>query len=638
MIRFALYIHNHQPTGNFGEVFEYVYDHAYLPLLKVLSEHDKIKFGIHNSGTLLEWIVKNRPEFIELLKHCVQKGQAEVLSSAYGEPILSFIPKKDAVEQIKYFNDYIYKLFDFEAKGLWLTERIWEPGLISTVLDGSIEYTLLDDTHFRYAGLNDKDLCSYYITEEEGRVLKVFPISMKLRYLIPFHPIIETIDFLKQEETNQINCLKILGDDGEKFGGWPGTHDWVYKKGWLEEFLRHIEKEKWIQTVFLKDIAREQPAGRIYLPTSSYEEMGEWVMPAERSREYDELKRNIDEKYYYLIHGGYFKNFLTKYPEANLMQKRMLYASRNITEKLEAKLSLWRGQCSCAYWHGVFGGLYLPHLREAIYRSLIEAEQHDPPRALEVCDFDADGKDEIIYSDQKLLFIINPKTASFLEIDDRKRKLNILNYLSRRVEKYHYRIPVKTSDQGVKSIHESLRSKDNNLNEFLIYDQYPRSFSLDRILVQMPKPDDFYRGVNLGKIIEYDDYTINRQRKFELLFRGKIDKKIELSTEFHRTLNITYNGNIDWFGTEFSLGIFHDKLILNGKYPLEQKQLLTELLQFDIKARGFLPINLKSNQPFTLFTYPIETVSSSEAGFEKNFQGICLLLVFRKLPKLSIAL
>jgi alpha-amylase len=144
--------------------------------------------------------------------------------------------------------------------------------------------------------------------------------------------------------------LRILGDDGEKFGAWPGTYDWVYNKGWLDDFLNHLENEPWIQSVFLKDIAQEKPAGRIYIPTSSYEEMGEWVMPTQYAKEYDELKRTVDKKYYHLIHGGYFKNFLSKYPEANLMQKRMLFASRNVTDNLDAKLSLWRGQCSCAYW------------------------------------------------------------------------------------------------------------------------------------------------------------------------------------------------------------------------------------------------------------------------------------------------
>jgi predicted glycosyl hydrolase (DUF1957 family) len=211
MIKFALYMHNHQPTGNFDEVFEHAYSHAYLPLLQIFMRHKTIKFGVHNSGILLEWILSHHPEYFELLKNAVDTGQAEILTSAYGEPILSFIPRKDAIEQIKFFSDYLYKHFAYEPKGLWLTERIWEPGLVYTLRDAGIEYIMLDDTHFYYAGLRDDELHSYYITEEEGQTLKLFPISMKLRYLVPFHPIDETISFLKREESIAPNSLKTLG-------------------------------------------------------------------------------------------------------------------------------------------------------------------------------------------------------------------------------------------------------------------------------------------------------------------------------------------------------------------------------------------------------------------------------------------
>ena len=41
-------------------------------------------------------------------------------------------------------------------------------------------------------------------------------------------------------------------------------------------------------------------------------------------------------------------------------------ASATLVE--QARTALYRGQCNCAYWHGAFGGVYLPHLRNAIYR------------------------------------------------------------------------------------------------------------------------------------------------------------------------------------------------------------------------------------------------------------------------------
>ncbi|HEC79217.1 MAG TPA: DUF1926 domain-containing protein [candidate division WOR-3 bacterium] len=616
MIRFAFYIHNHQPTGNFDEVFENAYKWAYLPLLKSLLKHKNIKFGIHNSGILLEWIEKKHPEFFEMLKESVRNGQSELLSSAYGEPVLSLIPRKDIIEQIKYFNDYLYKHFNYRPKGLWLTERIWEPDLIHPLLDAGIEYILLDDTHFFYAGLKDDDLYSYYITEDEGRILKVFPISMKLRYLIPFHPITETIKFLKEEEKKKNNCLRTLADDGEKFGVWPGTHNWVYKKKWLDNFLDTLEKERWIKPVLLSEIAEERPAGRVYLPTSSYEEMGEWVLPPECGRNYETLKKSVGRKYYYLIHGGYFKNFLRKYPEANIMHKRMLFVSKNISPDIKAKLFLWKGQCSCAYWHGLFGGLYLPHLREAIYKNLIQAEEYDIPQIFQEVDFDVDGEKEILVSNNQFFIVLKPSTASFIELDDRKRKMNLLNYLNRTEEKYHKK-------QGT---------------EDFIYDRYPRSFGLDRLLKAVPTAEDFRCGKNLGEILNYRKYTVLDKKKPAINFSGEIEKTITFSGAEQRTIEIKYSGVVEKLGVEFSLGVFSTNLRLQNNLSLMKPQTLNKIKTFTILADNFHPLKFKTTRPCTLLSYPIETVSSSEKGLEKLFQGIGLLLIFDDLPTIHITI
>lgn len=636
MMRFAFYVHNHQPSGNFNEVFEYAYKHSYLPFLEVLTKHKTIKFGIHNSGTLLAWIQKKHPEFFEILRESVASGQCEILTSAYAEPILSFIPKQDMLDQIRYFNDYLHEHFGYAPKGLWLTERIWEPQLISRLLDAGIHYTLLDDTHFLYAGLEENQLTSYYITEEEGRTLKIFPISMKLRYLIPFHPVADTFNYFKKEEELNPDVLKTLGDDGEKFGVWPGTFDWVHTKGWLDDFLTRLEETSWIRTVLLDDVVRETPAGRVYLPTSSYEEMGEWVLLPQRGREYEDLKKTIDKKYFYLIHGGYFRNFLQKYPEANIMHKRMLYVSKRKPNTPATKQALWMGQCSCAYWHGIFGGLYLPHLREAVYRNLIEADNYNVTQESKIMDFDADGKNEIVFSDKNFFAVIDPAAAAFIEFDDRKRKMNLLNYLGRREEKYHRAIPDDDTQTGGKSIHEIVQSKEKNLNEYLIYDRYERKFGLDHALSDTPSVESFHHGDTKGTLLKYHTYKTDTKLTFTIVFTGDLEKTITFSGKNNREIFLTYKGDIPLLGVEFSLGIFNNQLQLSSGESLTTMNTCTKIDHFNITAADFAPIRFSASTTFDLLTYPIETVSSSEAGFEKIFQGFTLLLLFHVMPRITI--
>ena len=61
------------------------------------------------------------------------------------------------------------------------------------------------------------------MTEDEGRVLSVFPGSERLRYTIPFADPQQTIDYLAKMAEEHPNAIVVFGDDGEKFGTWPET-------------------------------------------------------------------------------------------------------------------------------------------------------------------------------------------------------------------------------------------------------------------------------------------------------------------------------------------------------------------------------------------------------------------------------
>jgi len=89
------------------------------------------------------------------------------------------------------------------------------------------------------------------------------------------------------------------------------------------------------------------------------------------------------------LRGGIWRNFFSKYCESNLLHKKMqpcfgegppsgskppARTSRFLAARDQAKTLVLRGQCNDAYWHGIFGGLYSPHLRTALWRSLVQAE------------------------------------------------------------------------------------------------------------------------------------------------------------------------------------------------------------------------------------------------------------------------
>src|SRR5438309_7070373 len=110
--------------------------------------------------------------------------------------------------------------------------------------------------------------------------------------------------------------------------------------------------------------------------------MEAWALPPAAARRLAVLELDLGEARMAgpegaLVRGSHWRNFLAKYPESNRMHKKMLALSRLCRERGDpplARRAIGRAQCNDAYWHGVFGGLYLPHLREAIWRELARAE------------------------------------------------------------------------------------------------------------------------------------------------------------------------------------------------------------------------------------------------------------------------
>src|ERR1700756_4931823 len=412
----ALLIHAHQPVGNFEDVLERAYAQCYLPFIEVLSRHPSIRVGLHYTGPLLEWIERVHPEYFERLRGLVERGQIEIIGGGYYEPILIAIPPPDRQEQITRLTDYAEKHFGARPKGAWLAERVWEAQLPSSLAPAGVEYTLVDDNHFLGAGFELDQLFGHYCAEDQCHTVDVLPGLKALRYLLPFRPVGETSDFLRHAASEHPNGFATMGDDLEKFGVWPGTNKLCYTDGWLENLFCELEKNAdWLETSTPGDSVASHPSfGRADLPTASYTEMMEWALPTPARVRFHALTEEFATRPEALpfVRGGIWRNFLTKYSESNLLHKKMLHVSRKVhaldhsrrhdeaflTAREEARTLMLRGQCNDPYWHGVFGGLYAPHLRTAVWRSLAEAETiadrlshraHHYEDAVR-CDFDAD--------------------------------------------------------------------------------------------------------------------------------------------------------------------------------------------------------------------------------------------------------
>lgn len=627
--KFLLAVHNHQPVGNFLSVFEQAFADCYLPFLREALKHPRFKFAAHYSGPLLEHMHDREGEAWDILRSLVKRGQVELLGGGFYEPILSVIPERDRFGQLALMNDFLEEHFGVRPRGIWLTERVWEPDLPRTLSQAGVEYTFLDEEHFHYAGV--RDIHNYYVTEDEGRTVKLFPIDKKLRYLIPFHELGDVETYFGKVAAR--GGLAILGDDGEKFGLWPGTKKWVYDQGWLSRFLCFLE-DRHVETLTPADALEDRPpAGRVYLPPASYEEMMEWALAPEAAETFKKVKESVPAEARRFLRGGFFREFFLKYPESNHLHKRMVVVSREVAAAGDAvaQRELFRGQGNDPLWHGVFGGLYLPHLRESAYEHLLKAERTIPSEpGWRLFDFDADGRNEAFARGDSFGLLVKPDFGgSLIEIDYYPLARNLTDVLSRRKEAYHSR-PVEPGTSSGKSIHEMEKILPAGAERLLRYDPGPRSSALDYVFSAEARIDDLIDG-RLG----------GPDAAFVQLYEPKIEGAV---------LRLSRRSILSVGREAFSLDIGKDIELREGgvfvRYRL--RNLGSEDVSFifgsewnlyqvpeEVECAGS-EISLASGRLFLAGTpmfekkfYPLQTVSQSERGYDIIHQGYCFLLMWK---------
>ena len=187
-LRFVFGLHLHQPVGNFDHVFEQHVADVYRPLLERLTEREFFPAVLHLSGPLLEWLEAHEPGYLDQLGRLASDGRLEILLAGFYEPILASLPRADRVEQIRWMAEAVQRRFGVSARGLWLTERVWEPELAADLATAGVDYALVDDRHFLATGFTPDRLHAPFWTESDGKRVALFPIDERLRYLIPFRP------------------------------------------------------------------------------------------------------------------------------------------------------------------------------------------------------------------------------------------------------------------------------------------------------------------------------------------------------------------------------------------------------------------------------------------------------------------
>ncbi len=332
-----------------------------------------------------------------------------------------------------------------------------------------------------------------------------------------------------------------------------------------------------------------------------------------------------------------------------------------------ARQELYRGQCNCAYWHGSFGGLYLPHLRNAVYRSLIAAENAldecagrvGPRVAIEVGDFNLDARQEVRLENDRLIAFVRPAQGGHVyELDLRESATNLLATLERRPEVYHATVAAaaarledprnETAGQG----NPAVILKQEGLEERLVYDRDPRKAFVDHfypldvtlddlIACHDVERGDFVQGTYLAKIQRQPARVAivmerpGRAENHTITLR----KTISLSAgQPGLTVHYEFEDLPLDAPVHFAVEINHAAMAGHAPDRYYADPSATNLGLLDARidlphARGVtltdrwldLTAKLTWSQSAGLWCFPIETVSHSEGGFERVYQSSAVI-------------
>jgi alpha-amylase len=392
------------------------------------------------------------------------------------------------------------------------------------------------------------------------------------------------------------------------------------------------------------------------------------------------------------MRGGIWRNFFTKYSESNQIHKIMLEVSRrwhaastavkqgtNAARLLNnAQSHLLASQCNDAYWHGVFGGLYAPHLRSALLRNLIQAEvlldklqgaSEKHPLRIQTKDFDVDGKSEVLVDHPSFAMVLRPADGGTISsLRFKPAGVELINSLMRREEAYHDLVlrqvgaEKQAPREGPASIHDHVLSKEANLSALLRYDRYARHAFRTYVFPADEQCEDFdYLRLEESKDLAGGAWTLAAKDHGAGIFTLERQALIRLNGEdahlrAAKSLQARMAGGAlklecrSTLSTErpipapLALGV---ELVFNLLAPdAPDRYFLANDIRRPLEFRGEIiasrlvmadewqqvKISIEANPQPRWWIVPVETISQSESGFERIYQGSAILAVWKIEP------
>jgi len=636
--------HNHLPLGRSDGEAERLYQEAFKPFLAVLYRYPAFPVALHYSGILLEWLEEAHPEFLTLLAEMVGRGQVEVLGGGYFDPVLPLIPTNDKLGQLEKMTTWLRVRFETRPRGCWIAEKVWEPGLASVLKASGLDYTLLDDAQLTIAGVLADQLWEPLLTEDQGKIISVLPLSARFSELAATAAPESAIEFLRSvAESADLGALSPVAAIVEEGARAAET---LLGNGWLEGFIKlTAENVDWLHPTTPSQYLKENPpVRRCYIPSSSSLDIMQWSLPRSQRGTYARMRSEHggDPGGARFVVGGHFRNFLSRYPESWLMYSKMMNTHVLVNQvrgdkykKKAAQTELWKGQSHYAYWNRGTGGIYENELRKAIYQSLIEAEKIT--RATEIfapsilsVDFDMDNATEYLYQGSELNAYIHSVGGALFELDFLPASWNYLDTMVDREEepngapaRYQRKAFLDHFCTSECTLEDFRAERSREAGDFV---QGPYEVvELNRALPELLLRRAGSVTVNgTARPVGIEKRFVFRPRSIDVYYRLVNLGSNELSARFGVEINVSLAARSTDCGRLFLLE--EDRTIEFTSDPAELEGVQGLLIR---DVRNEVSVTLSSARPFRCWSVPLETPCEAAGGRGGSaFQSHCFMQIW----------
>lgn len=234
--------------------------HGTRPALTALGQAPHARAAVHLSGPTLRWAAQHDPAALQLLAELVEKRRVQMLASGTEGPLLSLIPERDAVAQIRRHLRELQQHLSASSTVLWPAGLAWDPNLAPVLKKTGLDTVFVDEGLLRAGAVRPGPVDGWAEGSFHGSHLRFLPVDRLMSAVAPWTP----VPLLRAR-------LRALADAGRRLVTLllPAERLAAGSEGWLSALLEALTASK-VRTLLPERIVHDLPcAGRSYPPAGT---------------------------------------------------------------------------------------------------------------------------------------------------------------------------------------------------------------------------------------------------------------------------------------------------------------------------------------------------------------------------------